>query len=254
MITVDLQSSCKRETEMLRIACCDDEELQLEILADTLKKYAKDRLLQLEVFSFQSGEELLEAAKMQPFDVYILDMLMPEMSGMEVAMKLRMMGDESKIVVLSATVEYLSASYDADVFYYLLKPLDREKFAKIMDMVVRTKNNASRLVQITTKAGIIVLKPELILYVAQKGNALQYHLTDGRLAVSNDIGVPFRDAVNLLLADGLFTQTSDNCAVNLAYVDRYDGTRITLRDGTVLEVQASLAKRVSNATDEYRSM
>ncbi len=239
---------------MLRIACCDDDELQLEILADTLKKYAENRLLQLEVFPFQTGDELLEAAKMQPFDVYILDMLLPEMSGMEIATKLRLMGDENKIIVLSATVEYLSASYEADVFYYLLKPLDREKFAKIMDMVVRTKSNASRLVQITTKAGTIALKPDRILYVDLKASALQYHLTDGRLAVSNAIGVPFRDAMNLLFADGLFTQTADNCAVNLAYVDRYDGKQITLRDGTVLEVQASLAKRVSNATDEYRAM
>ena len=70
---------------MLRIAICDDEEKQLCQAAAMLNAYLRSRPgLHGHVETFRSGGTLLERAEdTEGFDLYVLDILMPELSGID---------------------------------------------------------------------------------------------------------------------------------------------------------------------------
>ena len=71
---------------MIRIALLDDENDQREITAALLERYLSQHPeLSAQVRSFQSGYELLDAVERSgSFDLYLLDIVMPEQNGIEV--------------------------------------------------------------------------------------------------------------------------------------------------------------------------
>ena len=91
---------------MLNLAICDNEPAIIEELEEYLDKIS-DISFDYEVFF--SAEELYSYKKKQEldFDVYILDIEMGEMSGLELAKKLRQDSPHSLIVFLTSFSKYV---------------------------------------------------------------------------------------------------------------------------------------------------
>jgi CheY-like chemotaxis protein len=78
------------------------------------------------VFSASSGPELLTLLKDHKPDLIILDIMMPEMDGLEVLTRLKGMGDTATIpvILLTAKVQYedVLGGYKLGADYYITKP------------------------------------------------------------------------------------------------------------------------------------
>ena len=65
----------------MRIAVCDDEPKFSQIISETLVDCLKLLSASADIHRFQDGRKMLETALNEPFDVYFLDIYMPEISG-----------------------------------------------------------------------------------------------------------------------------------------------------------------------------
>ena len=78
------------------------------------------------VLSASSGPELLTLLKSQKPDLIILDIMMPEMDGLEVLTRLKGMADTTSIpiILLTAKVQYedVLGGYKLGADYYITKP------------------------------------------------------------------------------------------------------------------------------------
>ncbi len=78
------------------------------------------------VFSATSGLELLDLLKTQKPDLIILDIMMPEMDGLEVLTRLKGMTETATIpvILLTAKVQYedVLGGYKLGADYYITKP------------------------------------------------------------------------------------------------------------------------------------
>lgn len=76
------------------------------------------------VTTAKDGEEALDAASAEPFDIIILDWLMPQTPGIEVCQKLRVSGNTAGIMLLTArdASEDIITGLDAGADDYLVKP------------------------------------------------------------------------------------------------------------------------------------
>ena len=123
---------------MLRIALCDDEENQLNQAAAMLNAYLISRPdLSGQVELFHGGSSLL--ARMEEvggFDLYVLDILMPELSGIDTGRRLRALGDGGDIIYLTSSNDFAADSYDVHAFFYLLKPVNEGKLFQVLDAAV----------------------------------------------------------------------------------------------------------------------
>ena len=80
------------------------------------------------------GVEALEALAHQPVDAVVLDVLMPQMDGIELCRRIRASGDTTPILMLTAreTVSDRVAGLDAGADDYLVKPFAlRELLARL---------------------------------------------------------------------------------------------------------------------------
>lgn len=108
------------ERGSIRVLLIDDEE--------TLLEYMSKRLLRkgFTVKCAFSGEEALEAAKQQHFDVAVVDLKMPGMDGVETQRRLHEIQPFLQCIVLTGhgSIDSALESGQQDAFRYLLKPVD----------------------------------------------------------------------------------------------------------------------------------
>jgi DNA-binding response OmpR family regulator len=110
--------------------------------------------LELEQYTVEvayNGKDALEKAEINTYDLIILDIMLPEMSGIEVCKKLRLQKIETPIIILTAlnNVEDRIKGLDAGADDYLVKPFSLgELSARIRALLRREKTVKSTILQV----------------------------------------------------------------------------------------------------------
>jgi len=115
---------------MLNICICDDDAGDLALIRTMTEDFAQRHPeFSLKLQTFSSSFDLLEHLNgTGGFDLYLLDILMPHLKGVELAKRIRARNEASEILFLTNSREYALEAFEVAACGYLLKPLDREKF------------------------------------------------------------------------------------------------------------------------------
>lgn len=233
---------------MIRLALCDDETTQRTAAGELLRKYAADRpALAVKTSVFSSGQELLAADEdCGGFDIYVLDIVMPELSGIDLGIRLRELGRDGEIIYLTISPEYAVDSYAARAFYYLIKPVDAAQFYQVLDQAAAAlEKRRSACVAVQTRDGLRMLRLDEILYAELLGRTVRYHLAGGAHVDSVTLRGPFLKETAPLLADPRFFQCGASFTANLFYVKAVEkgglcmdgGARVPLARGRTAQAR-----------------
>lgn len=238
---------------MLKIAVCDDEPEHLEKTAEMLRAYFRARpLLSGQVSSFESGQALLERSKAQNgFDLYLLDILMPGLNGIQTGRGLRALGDGGEIIYLTSSNDFAVDSYDVRAFFYLLKPVEEKKLFEVLDAAadkLDRRRNAG--VVAVTQGGSRRILLDHILYVERAGRIMRYYCTDG-IVDSQTIRAPFREMAGPLLADPRFYLCGASFVLNLQHVTGVKGQAALLDNGASVTLPRTAAAAFKRAWGKY---
>ena len=238
---------------MLRIAICDDEEKQLNQAAALLELYLRSRSgLDGQVETFRSGAALLARAETgEGFDLYVLDILMPELSGIDTGRRLRALGDGGEIVYLTSSNDFAADSYDVRAFFYLLKPVEKGKLFQVLDGAVEKLNQRrNNAVVVATADGPRRILLERIRYVERVGRCMRYYCTDGTVD-SQTIRLSFREMAAPLLADRRFCQCGASFVLNFQHVTGVNGQLALLDNGQSVALPRTAAVEFKKAWGGY---
>lgn len=98
---------------------------------------------------FQQGEPALAILKYETFDLMVLDLGLPDISGIELLQRLRKQGSLLPVLILTAmdSVEDRISGLDAGADDYLTKPFDLEEvYARIRALLRRVGGRANPLI------------------------------------------------------------------------------------------------------------
>lgn len=120
---------------MLRIAICDDQPAEREALGRFLRAFFAVHPYEYILTEYSRGETLLDDYEDgdAAFNLIFLDIFMDGILGMECARGVRRFDPRVPIVFLTTTPDYALESYDVHAYGYLVKPLDSEKTAALLD-------------------------------------------------------------------------------------------------------------------------
>ncbi len=129
-MTIDEISSASKE---MRVLYVEDDRRTRESMMETLEEFF-ERIT--EATDGKSGIRLFE---IQPFDLIITDIRMPEMDGLQMIKKIRELDHDIPILIVSAYNEpkFFKESIKLDVEGYLSKPVDRMQFAEVMQKIIK---------------------------------------------------------------------------------------------------------------------
>ncbi len=100
-----------------------------------------------------SGAEALKMAECElfSFDCFLIDLMMPEISGLEVIQKIRHISRYRHVPVIVQTAnrnsDRFNALEDYNIYYYLKKPYDKETLVTIMASALQYKERQDNLAQ-----------------------------------------------------------------------------------------------------------
>lgn len=118
---------------MFRIMLVDDEQHFIEEIQEILSAEMPCKIL-ASCFNGISALKTLE--ELEP-DVLITDVLMPGMSGLELAKKMKAIKPDLPIILMSDNPSYAVNGYDIGVFGFLLKPLVKDKVLEMLHRLLR---------------------------------------------------------------------------------------------------------------------
>lgn len=138
-----------------KILLIDDEKDFLDIMSERMKNRGMD------VETAPSAKEAFEKVKKQNFDAIIVDLLMPEMDGLETLKELKKMNPDLQIILLTgnATVEKGIEAMKLGAMDLLEKPADinslmeRIKKAKARKMILVEKKTEAKIKKIMGSKG-----------------------------------------------------------------------------------------------------
>jgi CheY-like chemotaxis protein len=97
------------------------------------------------VLSASSGAECLDTLKSQRPDLIVLDIMMPEMDGLEVLTRLKAMSEFSNVpvVLLTAKVQYedVLGGYKLGADYYITKPFTSTQLINGINLLLGENKN-----------------------------------------------------------------------------------------------------------------
>lgn len=234
----------------MRIAICDDNRETLSRLSGSVAEYFAERTDQAgEISSFGAARELLEAIEKKKFDVYFLDVVIPEINGMELGRIIRSSDERAVIVYITVSREYAFEAFGIHAFQYLQKPVGREELWETLDRILFwiDKMGNSRIC-VRTREGLVNINLEDIVYVENVSRCAVYVMKSGEQVTSVCNRGSFEESVSFLNRENGFVQPHKSYFVNMQFIRTFGPKSISLDNGVQIAVSR---KRFSDTKRTY---
>ena len=225
-----------------RVAVCDDEQAQVQYINSVLSKWSNLSGHTCEVHKFPSAEAFLFAYdEDKVFDILLLDVKMGEMSGIELARRIRQKGSKAEIIFLTSYFEYAGEGYEVDALHYLVKPVPEGKLLEVLEKAAERLAEEPPYVVITCEGETVKLYETDILYVESFQHYISIHTRKRQYKIKENISA-FADRLG-----SVFFRIHRSYLVSLKYVIRISRTLIFLEGGTELPLARGKYDEVNRA-------
>lgn len=211
---------------MIHIGIVDDDRDSRESLQKEISDYAKLHRLDCELSEYESALKFLDSGD-KGFDMLILDIDMPGMSGMELAEKIRETDKDVVIVFCTNLQQFAINGYSVGALGFMVKPVQTYALNLTMDRAINAvkinqkHNNTDSDAKFVLKDGTIsrLVSVSDIDYIEVRQHYLLYNIKDsasGARIVIKNRGT-MQEAVERLTQYG-FWRCSSSFLVNIRSV------------------------------------
>lgn len=131
---------------IFRVAVCDDETMDLKQITETVDCILNSENIDNTIMCYESGDKLMEAVlDGVKFDMMILDVLLPDKNGIELASCIRDCSNNMPIVFISNDKEMALCGYEVNAVRYLAKPLVQKNCVKLLYIVMSSRKRIKLL-------------------------------------------------------------------------------------------------------------
>ena len=235
---------------MLKIAICDDEKEFRSAAEQMLKLYMADKSAQFLVDTFDVSSDLIDATeKGTIYDIYLLDIYMPGITGMSIATELRSRGVKSPIIFLTSSTDHALEAFGVDATHYLLKPYTEDSFYMGMDKAMQSiashKNDSVILKVDNEYRSILVSK---LIYCEAEDKYQRLYLENGEKLL---IRISGTELYKLLSEFDSFYHCGRAHIINLDYISRVTVEGVIFKNGRALKLPHTVLAGLKKAFFDY---
>lgn len=238
---------------MLKIAICDDVSTELSHVTELTKACLAETGIDAAVLAYSHPDELLTACETEPFHIFLLDMVMPMISGLELGRSIRRLSTDAQIIYITAEPGFALDAYSVNPLNYLLKPVNREAlFAALRLAAEKTAFGEEISVTVKTRDGLRTLGADAVVCCEYARHTVIYTLKSGERVVTLTISQSFAEHIAPLLRDRRFIHPHAAYAVNMSRAERLSKDGFLMLDGAFVPVSGKQYTAVRNAYMSYR--
>ncbi len=236
---------------LIRIGICDDKSEDIRLLEQYAEWFrSKHPEIPIKTESFTSPFDLLDIiAGRGGYDIYILDIIMPRFSGIDLAHKIRERGETAEILFLTVSREYAVEAFGVKASGYLIKPVEKADFERELLDCIRSlapKDNPSILLK--TREGVLKLRIQDIITVESFNHNRVFTLSDGTTVETK---ATLSSLVELLRKYSCFFHPHRAYIVNLDHVNGLTATNLLMTDGRRIPISRNIYPKLKKAYMDY---
>ena len=229
---------------MLRVAICDanrediDRSRRLAVdFSDTHPQTPVD------VRAYRLAYDLLEeVGKTGGFDIYLLDVVMPHMTGVDLARRIRARKERAEILFLTVSREYAVEAFDVKAAGYLIKPVTKLSLEHNLDKALKFLWRKQQLkLLIKSKDGQLVVRASDIVYIEVERHNLYFHIMTAEGIKSIRTRGTMREMYDAL-KEMNFAKCSACYLINMNYITAINKSKIECAGGVVLFISRKSQK------------
>ena len=124
----------------MRIICIDDEPLILNMTVELCEKLPQKP----QVKGFTKADEALSWLEKHTADIAILDINMPDMSGLELGAKIKERDPNTAIIFLTGYSEYAVDAFKLHASGYLMKPVNKKRLVGEIEHAINSREGGAQ--------------------------------------------------------------------------------------------------------------
>lgn len=234
---------------MLRIAICDDQPRELEIINAYITEYIATHTLEAEMKQFSHPDQLLTTIETESFHLYLLDIVMPMVSGIELGKEIRRIDREAQIIYATTEPQFALQAYVASPINYLIKPINKQQLFDTLNFAISKINlSLEKTFTVKTADSLRVLNLSEILCCEYRSHTVIFNLRNGEEVITRTIRESFAEYSMTIRKNTRFLQCHTSYFVNMQWVERFAKDSFTLRGGKVIPIAA---KQYPAVRDQY---
>lgn len=233
---------------MYRVAVCDDTEEERLRVAEHAELFFCEEGLAVHIDTYVTGKELLDSGR--DYDIYLLDVLMPVMSGIETAEALAGKEKHPLVVFITSSLESAVDGYRVEAAGFILKPVQEADFKSTMQRVMKRYLGVKQAVLSVVHNRVNVkLSLERLAWFENRLHRVFVRLTDGEvLSINQKLS-----ELQLSLEEyPQFLRCHQSYLVNLEWVEKLEDSCFCMRDGQMIPISRNFYKQSKNAYYHYR--
>ncbi|NLE24546.1 MAG: response regulator [Clostridiaceae bacterium] len=236
----------------MHIAVCDDDKIYLDLFLN----YIKDYLAMLEnscdgvvLDCYTTGEELVEAYKTgKAYDLIYLDIKMKKISGFDAAKIIRNYDSKALIIFITSLKDYIFNSFEYQPFWFLIKPVYREKFGHVLKQAIAKINEIKnkRYSFYTRDHGLMSLEIDRIMYLESILRKIILYTSNHQFTYYANL-----KEEEAKLTKYNFIRIHKGYLVNMEYIQRINKSNIVLKNNMVLPLSEHRLKVVFDSFTSF---
>ncbi len=223
---------------MVNIAICDDSRAYLDEATDFVLRAFKSMNIPCGVRKYEHPSLLKEELLTRKFDLVILDIVMPEINGIELARHMRDNGIASEIIFITTNDEFALESYDVFPLTFITKPINEDKFIGAIKKFIEKSNFSESVVIKSCTGDKLVARAEDLLYIESQGHSVVYTFEDR--VITSSTTANFTRAVEEL--PSYFFRCHRCYSVNMKRVHSICSYEFTMDNGDKIPISKNLFK------------
>ena len=197
--------------------------------------------------TFSNMPDLL--AEDTPYDLYLLDVMMPSMSGIEGAKRLRQLQENATIIFITSSLEAAIDGYKVQAAGFLLKPLDYTSFCDTLTQVLSQMSPKEDVLSILYDRVPLKLSLSQVIAFENRLHQVYIYLVDGRVL---SIHQSLSNLAKQLSGYSYFLRCHQSYMINLYFAKNLVDTTFEMENGLIVPISRAYFKEAKTAY--YRHM
>lgn len=233
---------------MLKIVICDDNISESKTIENLTNDFFNENSIPVEIDIFNDPKLLLSSKK--EYDIYLLDVIMPELTGIDVAARIG--GHKHSVVFITSSVESAVDGYSVNAEGFILKPVTKKSYTDTMKRIIK-KNafDTNQYITITYNRVPVNIKPDNIMYLEARLHNVYLHIKGEKVLTVKGKLSDFQEE---LKSYSQFLRCHQSYIVNMSSIESMKESDFIIKDGSIIPISRSFYKECKRSYYHYRLM